>query len=88
MATKSKRIEFRVVAPEAHQVQLSGTFNHWSENADLMKKDETGVWKKRKMLSNGKHEYKFIIDGEWIIDPGCSETVLNQYGTLNSVFWL
>lgn len=88
MATKRKRIEFRIVAPHAHQVVLSGTFNQWSESADLMKRDENGVWKKAKMLSNGEHEYKLIIDGEWMIDPDCSDTALNDCGTLNSVIRL
>ncbi len=88
MATKGKRIEFRIVAPEAHQVLLAGTFNHWSESADPMKKDQTGVWKKVKLLSNGNYEYKFIIDGEWMIDPSCCDTALNEHGTLNSVIRL
>ena len=88
MAMNRKRIEFWLVAPKAHQVVLSGTFNQWSESADPMKRDENGVWKKAKMLSNGEHEYKLIIDGEWMIDPVCSDTALNEYGTLNSVFRL
>ena len=88
MVMKSKRIKFSIVAPDANQVLLSGTFNQWSESADPMKKDETGVWEKAKILHFGEYEYKFIIDGEWIIDPDCSETTLNDCGTLNSVIRL
>ena len=35
-----------------------------------MKRDKTGTWKKVKMLLQGRYEYKFIIDGEWMLDPG------------------
>ena len=86
MAQIKKRIEFRMYAPEAKQVLLSGSFNHWSENSDPMKKDNSGIWKKVKILQKGStHEYKFIVDGEWLLDPGCDVTVRNKYGTLNNV---
>jgi 1,4-alpha-glucan branching enzyme len=85
MAPKRKRIEFKILAPEAKQVLLSGTFNQWSESSDPMKRDKTGTWKKVKMLLQGIYEYKFIVDGEWTLDPGCSDTVPNQHGTVNNV---
>ena len=85
MAPKRKRIEFKILAPEVKQVLLSGTFNQWSENSDPMKRDNTGTWKKVKMLLHGKYEYKFIVDNEWTLDPGCSDTVPNQQGTFNNV---
>lgn len=85
MAPKRKRFEFRILAPEANQVLLSGTFNQWSESTDPMKRDSTGTWKKVKMLLHGQYEYKFIVDGEWMLDPGCSDTVPNRHGTFNNV---
>ena len=48
MASKKRRIEFKIFAPDARQVLLSGTFNQWSEDTDPMKKDNTGTWKKIK----------------------------------------
>lgn len=85
MKKKTKRIEFKFFAPTAKQVLLSGTFNKWSDRSDPMKKDESGTWKKVKMLQQGSHEYKFIVDGQWTLDPGCNGTAQNRYGTLNSV---
>lgn len=82
---KKKRVTFTVIAPEAEHVVLSGTFNNWSENADPMKKDETGTWKKIKMLPKGTYEYKFIVDGTWTCDPNCSDIVYNQQGNENNV---
>lgn len=88
MAAKNKRVEFRILAPEAVEVLLSGTFNKWSETSDPMKKDDAGVWKKIKVLPWGRHEYKFIVDGKWMLDPLCGNTAPNEHGTLNSVIHL
>ncbi|MFP4086689.1 MAG: glycogen-binding domain-containing protein [Desulfobacteraceae bacterium] len=85
MAGKKKRVEFRISAPGAETVLLSGSFNGWSENTDVMKKDQTGTWKKVKMLPQGRYEYKFIVDGTWTLDPNCPETACNQYGTDNDI---
>ena len=48
MAPKRKRIQFSILAPEAEQVLLSGTFNRWSDSSDPMKMDDAGVWKRSK----------------------------------------
>jgi len=85
MAGKKKRVEFRISAPEAETVLLSGSFNDWSENSDFMEKDQTGTWKKIKTLPQGTHEYKFIVDGTWTLDPNCPDTARNQYGTRNNI---
>ena len=85
MGKPKKRVEFKLIAPEAEQVVLSGTFNDWSESSDPMKKDKVGGWKKVKMLDQGTHEYKFIVDGRWILDAECDQTVPNHFGSLNNV---
>ena len=85
MKEKAKRIEFRIVAPQAENVYLCGSFNHWSESSDPMKKDSAGTWKKIKMLPEGTHEYKFLVDGDWRLDPECHDTTPNTFGTKNSI---
>lgn len=52
----------------AKQVSVSGNFNDWRTNELIMNKVSTG-WKLDYMLPPGNYEYKFIVDGEWIIDP-------------------
>ena len=37
------------------------------------------------MLPPGRHEYKFVINGEYKIDPDCPQWTLNDFGSLNSV---
>ncbi|MEW5946333.1 MAG: glycogen-binding domain-containing protein [bacterium] len=84
---KVKTVTFRLAgAPRgAKKIFLAGAFNNWSTDADRMTKDAKGVWTRTKRLAPGTYEYKFVVDGEWITDPECAETVFNEHGTLNSV---
>jgi 1,4-alpha-glucan branching enzyme len=71
----------------AKTVFLSGDFNGWSPNAYPMKK-EGDEWVMKVHLSPGKHLYKFVVDGKWIIDPGNSLWEENEHGTGNSIVWM
>jgi hypothetical protein len=44
-----------------------------------------GTWNQAAMLSPGKYEYKFFVDGEWKEDPRNEQTCRNCFGTLNSI---
>lgn len=82
---KKRRIVFKLEAPEAKEVILRGDFNHWNPKTHVMKKDDNGVWSKTVMLPSGRHEYKFLVDGEWWNDPNNNQTIQNSFGTLNNV---
>ncbi|MBD0288433.1 MAG: hypothetical protein ICV79_23845, partial [Flavisolibacter sp.] len=71
----------------AEKVFLAGDFNNWNPNSFLMKKvgDE---WMLPVHLSVGKHLYKFIVDGKWILDPSNKLWQQNEYGTGNSIVWI
>jgi hypothetical protein len=47
-----------------------------------------GKWVIPLYLKPGKHTYKFLVDGKWIIDPANDLWENNQYGTGNSVLWI
>lgn len=81
---KTRLIEFSLQAEDAERVCLAGSFNNWSQKADPMKKS-AGTWKIRKKLVAGTHEYKFVVDGEWMLDPRCERTVNNEVGGVNNV---
>ncbi len=69
----------------ASRVILAGSFNNWSEDELKMEKTEEG-WRYTIRLSGGKHHYKFIVDGEWLVDP---ENPVKEYdgdGHINSVY--
>jgi hypothetical protein len=72
---------------DAREVYLAGDFNRWNPKAFAMKK-EGSSWVFPVHLTAGKHLYKFIIDGKWIIDTGNKLWEQNEHGTGNSVIWI
>ena len=69
---------------EAQIVALAGSFNNWNESQLLFAR-EGDVWVCRIDLAPDRYTYKFIVDGNWMLDPANAETEEDQYGNLNSV---
>ena len=69
---------------DAKIVTLAGTFNEWKPSTIVCGK-ENAEWICRVDLTPGKHLYKFIVDGNWIIDPANSITEADGRGNTNSV---
>lgn len=84
MAAK-KSIEFKLFAPDAKKVILAGSFNSWNQASLKMRKDNKGTWKTKLDLNPGRHEYKFIVDGNWWNDPACTSCVPNSVGSQNCI---
>jgi Glycogen recognition site of AMP-activated protein kinase len=72
---------------KAKTVILSGDFDDWSPYAMPMKR-EGDEWACNVHLYPGKHLYKFVVDGKWIIDPANKLWEQNEYGTANSLIWV
>ncbi len=71
----------------AREVYIAGDFNNWSPGTYPMTRSGDS-WTINLHLSNGKHLYKFIVDGEWILDPGNKLWEQNEFSTGNSVLWI
>ena len=84
-APQTVKVTFVLLEPGAKQVFLCGEFNGWASDATPMKRDDAGHWKTTIALAPGRHEYKFLVDGNWKHDPLARVNVWNQNGTLNSV---
>lgn len=69
---------------QATRIFLSGEFNSWSTNMHLFGR-EKGEWVCRIDLKPGKYQYKFIVDGEWMIDPANPNSITTTEGYVNSV---
>ncbi|MBU0987966.1 MAG: isoamylase early set domain-containing protein [Proteobacteria bacterium] len=80
-----KKVAFSLETAEAKEVVLAGDFNNWDPKAHPMKTDGNGIWNRTLMLSPGKYEYKFLIDGNWMEDPRNDQECTNCFGTRNSV---
>ena len=65
------------------KVHLVGNFNQW--NPHTMRRQKNGSYVMNVELSPGTHEYKFIVDEQWVVDPDNNAWSLNSYGTLNSI---
>ncbi len=72
---------------DAFSVIVTGSFNGWNQKSYRMLKRD-GEWYLPLFLNPGKYTYKFIVDGQWILDPDNKLWEENEYGTGNSVLWV
>lgn len=79
----SVRIEFTRVG--ARQVSIAGSFNQWIPDKMPLSTDGQGKWMGSLSLPPGRHEYLFVVDGQWLPDPNAAEVVPNPFGGINSV---
>ena len=79
-----KRVNFSVKADPNSEVYVSGSCNDCDARKHKLN-HESGAYTTAVMLSPGRHEYKFVINAVWCIDPECVEWAPNGFGSLNSV---
>lgn len=85
-AATTKSVTFSLVTDVGSEVFVAGSFNEWNPTAlKLVDKDGKGAYSATIKLESGEYEYKFIINGEWAIDPNCKEWRVNCFDTMNSV---
>ena len=72
---------------DAKRVFIAGTFNHWKIKKDALRQGPDG-WTTIIPLYSGKHFYKFIVDGEWMIDPNNPISESDVEGNINSVLFV
>ena len=85
-ADTGERVRFELSAEPGSQVFVAGTFNHWNPTENPLKDNpDSGHFKASFSLPRGTHEYKFVVNGVWSIDPKCPNRASNAYGSLNSV---
>src|SRR3989442_3517775 len=82
-------VRFVLVATDARDVSLAGTFNQWDAHATpLVRTLPTGVWTATLTLPAGTTQYAFVVDGvRWVPDPG-APAVDDGFGRRNSVLTL
>lgn len=82
----AKKVIFSLKDSNANSISLAGDFNDWDADSVVMKKMRGNVWKKDLYLEPGTYQYKFVVDGQWTIDPDNNQIVTNSFGSENSVF--
>jgi 1,4-alpha-glucan branching enzyme len=82
---KTRVVHFELTGAKAERVCIAGTFNDWQPGTSEMIAVGDGKWRKDLSLSPGEYEYRFVIDGKWVVDPGCPVQRPNGFGENNSV---
>lgn len=76
------RTSYIVWPNAASEVLLAGSFDGWATQRKMVK-SYTGMFSLRLKLYPGRYEIKFIVDGEWKIDP--LRPVINDSGFENNL---
>jgi 1,4-alpha-glucan branching enzyme len=69
---------------DASVVAVAGSFNNWNQSQILFAREGDG-WVCRLDLKPGIYTYKFIVDGNWLLDPSNPDTAEDEAGNVNNV---
>ena len=82
---KLSEVLFKLNAPEAKEVYITGDFNNWKVDENTRMSAENGNWMKKLDLGFGRYRYRFVIDGKWTEDPDNPTKEVNPYGEMDSL---
>ena len=71
---------------DANRVFIAGDFNGWSDKDTEAYYVEDSVWEAVLELTPGVYEYKFIVDGNWVVDPNAFAFGDDGFGGKNGAF--
>jgi 1,4-alpha-glucan branching enzyme len=81
-----RSVTFTVNADPGSKVYLGGTFNDWDYlKYPLGEASGDGVFVIVCMIAPGVHEYKFHVNGTWVLDRQNPRLCQNTFGSLNNV---
>jgi len=80
-------ILFQAMSGNAQWVEIAGEFNNWIPEP-MIRRSSEGLWQKVIPITKGKYRYKFIVDGEWQVDPFQPVKQSNAFGTTDSILEL
>ena len=84
---KKCRVVFRwTESNDIDSAALAGTFTDWQPLP--LKPGRSSAFERIVYLPPGRHEYRFIVDGEWREDPLGREFSPNPFGGRNAVLHL
>lgn len=82
---KVNHVSLELVKPDAKTVCVAGSFNEWKPEKTPLVSLGNGRWVGDLTVKPGRHEYLFVVDGQWLPDPNARESVANPFGGTNSV---
>lgn len=66
-------------------VFLAGSFNGWEATRQSLAVAAPGLWAVTLPLPAGPHQYKFVVDGNWVQDPANPRSADDGHGGKNSL---
>ena len=78
------RTTVELVYKSEHTVKIAGDFNSWTLQA-MEKGDETHSWRLSLDLPVGQYQYRYQVDGAWVIDKEASTVPSKEEGITNNV---
>ena len=81
-----RMVDFVLHAEPGKEVSIAGSFNDWEPANALMTYEQSAKGYVLTLdLAPGYYEYKFVVNGVWILDESNPNFAANDFGTLNSV---
>lgn len=81
-----KKVRFELVTEPGREVFVAGSFNRWDPGQQpLTPRSKTGTYIASISLPAGTHEYKFVVDGNWQIDPDNPNLTPDGAGSVNNI---
>ena len=84
-STAGRRVWLEFLNPEAKSVYVAGSFNGWKPDEMPLRAAGNGRWIGELKVNPGRHEYLFVVDGNWTPDPTARDFAPNPFGGKNSV---
>jgi hypothetical protein len=82
-------VRFALDKPDAHSVQVVGSFNGWVPQPCLLDKDNGSTrWTLTLQLQPGRYEYAFLVDGKSMPHPDAEFNQDDGFGNKNTVLAL
>ena len=83
---RGKRVTFTYQGRPGQAVFVAGDFNGWATNAKQLTDEKgDGSYVARTLVPAGRHEYKFVVNGDWLLDPANDNRACNERGDWNNV---
>ena len=81
-----RKVELVCNLAPGKKVAVAGSFNDWEPELNpMVDAGGNGSYRCTLSLAPGYYEYKFVVDGDWVLDESNPNFTSNAFGTLNSV---
>ena len=79
-------LKYQPLTAGDHEVFIAGSFNQFNPQKDKFS-EKNGIYEISLSLPEGKYQYKFVVDGLWVIDEKAEEYCADGFGGQNSIFY-